>query len=529
MKKILLSIVFFTGTYAQAQSRKVAELNNDWYHQNYATSEVYGVADDAARSYLSSKGIVPQPLIVAIIDSGVDPEHEDLMNTLWVNQGEIAANGLDDDNNGYIDDVNGWNFIGNPNGDNVAGDTLEITRLYVKYKALFESEDRKANKKNIKKQAEDYSAYLELKPKYLKKYKEAKRGYAQYAQNYEQMKAAISASEKHFFGKHLSPEVIASFQPISRDEESFASFMKNLQKNVSVEELSEISFSELKKELLGTSDYYYSQYMYHYSPTFNSRKIVGDDYENKKEIGYGSNQVEGPDALHGTHVAGIVAAERNNGKGMDGIGGNHIQIMSIRAVPNGDERDKDVANAIRYAVDNGAKIINMSFGKGYSPYQYLVTDAIKYATKKDVLMVHASGNSDMDIDREPNFPTNYSKGKEISNTWITVGASTRYNDKLKASFSNFGSQQIDVFAPGLEIYSSIPDDKYKLLQGTSMASPVVVGVAALLWSHFPKLTAVQVKEILMATVNKGNSEFQKLSVSGGVVDALRAVQLAETK
>ena len=146
---------------------------------------------------------------------------------------------------------------------------------------------------------------------------------------------------------------------------------------------------------------------YAYNPDYDSRKlIVKDNYADSNERFYGNNDVEGPDALHGTHVAGIVGAVVGNEIGSDGIARN-VKLMSVRAVPDGDERDKDVANAIRYAVDNGATIINMSFGKGYSWDKKAVDEAVKYAAKHDVLLVHAAGNSGQNNDKTDNFPNDF--------------------------------------------------------------------------------------------------------------------------
>jgi len=213
--------------------------------------------------------------------------------------------------------------------------------------------------------------------------------------------------------------------------------------------------------------------------------------------------------------------------------------MGVRTVPNGDERDKDVANAIRYAVDNGAKILNMSFGKAFSPNKELVYDAIRYADSKGVLMFHAAGNDNKDLDWNYNYPSSFKDGEMVSfaKNWITVGASTRYSENLKASFSNFGTIKVDIFAPGTEIYAPVPDQKYRYLQGTSMASPVAAGCAALLWAYFPDLTSEQVKEILFETVNVSHTtvnvgsekeprDFSTLSVTGGVIDVNKAVRLA---
>jgi len=245
--------------------------------------------------------------------------------------------------------------------------------------------------------------------------------------------------------------------------------------------------------------------------------------------------------FHGRHVSGIIAAVRNNGKGIDGIADN-VKIMMIRAVPDGDEHDKDIALAIRYAADNGAKVINMSFGKGFSPEKQWVDDAVKYAQSKGVLLVHAAGNDASDIDTAWNFPTPVFKadGKRASN-WITVGASGDPKlGGLVAGFSNYGKKEVDVFAPGVKIYSTIPGgNSYGNAQGTSMASPVVAGLAALILEYFPNLTAEQVKSVIeksslkpdMKVKNPATEEevdLSELSRSGGVINAYEAVKLAST-
>jgi subtilisin family serine protease len=273
---------------------------------------------------------------------------------------------------------------------------------------------------------------------------------------------------------------------------------------------------------------------YSYNPDFDSRLIVGDDYNNLTERHYGNSDVRGPDAYHGTHVAGIVGAKRDNNIGMNGVA-NGVRIMSVRTVPDGDERDKDVANAIRYAVENGANVINMSFGKGFSPQKPVVDEAVRYAMSRGVLMVHAAGNDGEDLTYNESFPTPFFVDGERAELWLEVGASGYTSTGLAASFSNYGSERVDVFAPGVEIYATIPDNEYTRLQGTSMASPVVAGVAGLLMAYYPELTAAQVKQIIMETVTPyqemnvqvpgggGMRPFGELSISGGVVNAYSAL------
>jgi subtilisin family serine protease len=295
---------------------------------------------------------------------------------------------------------------------------------------------------------------------------------------------------------------------------------------------------EYLKELKEAVDYYGVIVNYGYNENFDSREIVGDNISNLQEKNYGNNDVKGPDSNHGTHVAGIIAADRNNNLGIKGIADN-VKIMVVRAVPNGDERDKDVANAIIYAVDNGAKIINMSFGKSFSPQKEAVDKAVRYAEQKGVLLVHAAGNDSEDIDVNKNYPSKfYLDGKEAKN-WIEVGASSAGSDEdLVGSFSNYGRKMVSLFAPGVEIYSTVPDNKYKNNDGTSMASPATAGVAALLMSYFPELTALQVKDILMKSSRKfdnlkvqkpggGKVDFNQLSASGGLVNAYEAVKMAK--
>jgi subtilisin family serine protease len=284
------------------------------------------------------------------------------------------------------------------------------------------------------------------------------------------------------------------------------------------------------------------QLEYGLNPDFNPRTIIGDDPADPSQRRYGNRDVTGPDAKHGSHVAGIIGAVRGNDTGIDGIA-TSVRLMAVRAVPNGDEHDKDIANAIRYAVDNGAHIINMSFGKGYSPFKALVDEAVKYADSRGVLMIHAAGNDGENLAESPSFPTpQYLAGGRATN-WIEVGASSwKGGENLAASFSNYGKEQVDVFAPGVDILSTVPGGGYERQSGTSMAAPVVSGVAALLMSYFPTLSATDVKQILIDTATRHGDtmvvrpgsdgekvRFSELSITGGIVNAHAAVKAAMAK
>ena len=500
----------------------------DWFHLDFKKDGFPGVSTNKA--YELVKGKKAKTVVVAVLDSGVDIEHEDLKDVVWTNPNEIPNNGKDDDNNGYIDDVHGWNFIGNKNGENVRYDNLEMTRTFSKLKARFKDKSKESLSKKDQKE-------FEKMEKYEKIINEKIEQILPQIQNIQQLAQFFDKLATEFKGEEITKEKLDKLDSDDPILTQVAAIVSNMMKE------SSLDFKTLKEEVDTYYNYLVGQ-QYHYDPDLDSRKIVGDNFNDPYQIGYGNNDVEGPDAEHGTHVAGIIAASRGNDLGMDGVS-NTVQIMSVRTVPDGDERDKDVANAIRYAVDNGASVINMSFGKGESPRKKVVDEAIKYALKNDVLLVHAAGNDGKENTVNNNFPNDklskpgFLKPKYAKN-WIEVGALNYTKDEnLPASFSNYSSELVDVFAPGVEIYSTVPNDKYKNLQGTSMAAPVVAGVAAMVRSYFPDLTAVQVKEILLQSsikenlkVNKpGTTEkvsFSKLSTSGGIVNVTEALRLAAT-
>lgn len=533
MKKLikLLSVMLFSQLI-------VAQPNTDWFHKDPQSEMINGVATDKTYETLL-KDKTSQAVVVAIIDSGVDIEHEDLRDNIWVNEDEVPGNGIDDDKNGYTDDVHGWNFIGGSDGKNVGGETMEVTRLYKKYKYRYEDAD--PDKLN-KKQKEEYKEFLTYKEEVESNRSAAQSNYDRIIENEVMLMGAIDALKEELKDEAITIENVRAINSTEQSVMIGKSISENfIKQGDTLEDFASIE-DEINSQLKQAKDYYKNQIDYGYNPEFNSRLIVGDNYEDQREQFYGNNDVEGPDAFHGTHVAGIIGAVRNNDLGINGIA-NNVRIMSVRTVPDGDERDKDVANAIRYAVDNGASIINMSFGKGYSWNKSVVDDAVRYARKNDVLLVHAAGNSAQNNDITNNFPNNtYEKkkffGKREADNWLEVGAlNWEDGENLAAAFSNYGKSDVDVFAPGVAIYSTTPDNEYQNAQGTSMASPVVAGVAAVLRSYFPGLTAKQVKEVIMdsairkdISVKKPGSEeivsFSELSKTGGIVNLEKAVELA---
>jgi len=508
------------GEMTEAQIRK-------WPHMDIYSDSIPGISLDNAYDFVKDKQ--GETIIVGVIDSGIDIEHEDLDDVAWVNEDEIAGNGKDDDNNGYIDDIHGWNLLGGEKGA-TAPEQLEMTRMVKKWMPKF---DGKSTEEIAEVDKANFELFTKLKKIIDDKHKNAENQVNQYKAIKDMIVKANDTVTKVLAGKTMN---IDNLNALKFDDQILQQGKFTIMRILSSGDSVEGAFIQLDDIV----NHYSTQLNSQYKIDFNGR-VTGDDPYDIKDTNYGNAYVIGSKdgEMHGTHVAGIIAAERNNGVGMNGVAHN-VKIMSIRAVPDGDEYDKDVALAIRYAVDNGAKVVNMSFGKSYSPNAKWVYDAIKYAEEKDVLLVHASGNDGRNIDASENFPNdNNNTTEEFATNVITVGAMTRhFDDKLAASFSNYGKNNVDIFAPGLEIYSTVPKDEYESIQGTSMAAPEVAGVAALVRSYYPDLTANQVKNIIMDSgiefkcpVIKPGTEsskvmFEDLSVSGKVLNAYNALVMA---
>lgn len=535
MKKVLLAAVFLVGFgFSHAQEAKADSdpmKNKDlmtWYHKDFATTKIYGVNTDNAYKYLESKGLKPKTVVVGVLDSGVQVDHPGLVKNVWSNPNEVPNNGKDDDGNGYIDDVHGWNFIGGKNAD-IDVDNMEVTRVVAKYKPVFEGEDSAKNKANQAKMPEEFAMYMKSKEIFTKKSVEARQGF----QTYTMINEAIPTMVKLLNGKAVTPENIALIKPADQKEAMAAQVLGQVAQSPEFKGKSAAEFEkEMTAQIKEALDYFgpqEKQYNLDYDPR---KEIVGDNYDDYSERKYGNNHYEGPDAEHGTHVAGIIAGLPNGNETQYGVASKVAKIMSVRTVPNGDERDKDVANAIRYAVDNGAKVLNMSFGKPVSPGKNVVWDAFKYAQDKGVLLVKAAGNENEDVAEHLAYPTNFKNvadEKPFVNNVLVVGASTNDNNALRASFSNYNKKMVNVFAPGQEIYSTVPHSEYKYLQGTSMASPVVAGAAAVLLAYMPNLTPAQIIESLVKSSNPStDNEFGNYSEAGGVIDLKKAAEYAYT-
>lgn len=543
IKSSIVAVSFLaTSVLTSAQTTKglkSSDVPHGWHLLDRAKDGYNGISINEAYAFVKFKNLKSNPVIVAVIDSGIDTLHEDLQPILWTNPKEIPGNGKDDDGNGYIDDVHGWNFIGGKDGKNVKQDSYEGARVYHELKKKYGNVT--IDTANLKGDSlEEYKTWLKAKAKV--------EGDGQEGAGLDlmMMKRALLSAQKSdsilrkamnrdtFTGNDLDTfkaenvaekaakgGLIYLFRANQMMETTNVDFLQGFDEFVSGEERK----AEAKEK----------------APPAYRAEIVGDNEKDINDKFYGNNDIMAATPFHGTHVSGIIAAARDNSKGIDGIADN-VKIMMVRAVPDGDEHDKDIALAIRYAVDNGARVINMSFGKDFSPQKKWVDEAVKYAESKNVLLVHAAGNDGKNIDTADNFPNpNLRESNVRATNWITVGASgDEKAGGITAPFSNYGKNEVDVFAPGVKIYSTVPGKTtYANAQGTSMAAPVVAGTAAFLLEYFPKLTAVELKNIIEKSaqvptdsVRKPGSDdmvkLSEISKTGGVINAYEAAKLADS-
>nr|WP_121270855.1 S8 family peptidase [Pedobacter schmidteae] len=575
---VYLTSCLFLSTTTFAQDKNV-KLPANWYNLDLLQDGYFGISTEKAYKELLKDKKPKESIIVAVIDGGVETTHEDLKDVLWTNKKEIPNNGIDDDGNGYVDDIHGWNFIGSKKG-NLAYDNLELVRIFRKYQPKYRSTIKSTVLDSTEK--EEFALYTKVTAEFGKKYDDAHQSFAVISIINKMLDSVAKIHHKAI----PTLEDMENYKADSEEEEQCKKIIRKGARESGTME-------KFHKEMKDAYKQYDVMLRYNLNPKYDQREeLVGDDYENARERIYGNNDVAGPNAEHGTHVSGIIGANRRNSIGINGVADN-VRIMAIRVVPEGDERDKDVANGIRYAVDNGARVINMSFGKSFKWNKEVVDEAVKYAEEKGVLLVHAAGNDNQNNDVEENYPNKYYDSPEAiayrkahkkpernplaalipnqnqmqgngmgrnmpvtlpkfvidsnkfnlprASNWIEVGASAYKNDAgLKASFSNYGKYSVDVFAPGFMIKSTVPGSKYEEFDGTSMAAPVVSGLAALILSYYPDLKPKAVREIIMKSVTKvvqkvkkesevGGSErvaFRELCVSGGIVNAYEALKLA---
>ncbi len=524
------SISVENNTISSKQENLTQSQLKNWNKTDPLIDTIPGMSVDRAYTELikDKKG---ETVIVAIIDTGVDIEHEDLRENIWINTDEIEGNKKDDDGNGYIDDIHGWNFLGTSENEN-----LEYVRMLKKNNLKLTTQEVSADELSVNK---------DLQAEYENEYQAVSAKKKQYEQLLKQLMDAHGVIAKQIGREEYSSQDLIALQGSDDALNRHIGFLSQMYNYIDEGQNITHFINNIEEGIHHTEE----QLNYHLNLEFNGRKDIGDNVDDIADLVYGNNNVIGPNtdkkgSFHGTHVAGIVGAVRNNNKGVDGIAQN-IQLMIIRAVPNGDEYDKDIALAIRYAIDNGAKVINASFGKYYSTHPEWVQESMVYAAKKDVLIVHAAGNEGVNIDDKKIFPNDQydqrQEDREICDNFMTVGAVNYvYGDHFVAGFSNYGKKNVDVFAPGVKIFSTTPNDTYGYLQGTSLAAPAVSGIGAVIRSYYPSLRASEVKQVIMDSgiaipqpsqvgddTPEQGKKFNELSKSGKIVNLFNALLLAE--
>jgi len=518
-KLIFVLILLIAGT-ASAYSQSTDTPSKKWQWKDWTTDNIHGTSLANAEQVLNLFP-TPAPIIIAVLDGGVDTTHKDIKSLLWENAKEIPNNNIDDDNNGYIDDIHGWNFLGGKNGQNINKASSEKARIYHAYKLLYENKtvDTNSLSKIEKKQYRNWLAAANQ----IEFSEEERANLRYFTMSRNILNRVITTLYKELLDSNFKVDSLEDYQPLGRiGLEAKIVYLKTvnvlgIDKTMGAKEILDdlTEFIESKEKMANEKDQ---------SPSPIRAKIIQDNYDDFNDKYYGNNDIMGPNSKHGTHVAGL-ASNMNN----------HIRIMGVRVVPDGDEYDKDIALGIRYAVDNGAKVINMSFGKSFSPQQAWVDSAIRYAASKDVLLIHSAGNEKYDLNTLSVYPNPYSDiFNDTTNNMITVAASSDpiINGSLVTDFSNFGNKVVDLMSPGEKIYSTIPNNNYANMSGTSMAAPIVSHIAALIRAYFPQLTAPEVKNILMKSCwipQDKSTKTTLLSIckTGGIVNASNAVQYAQ--
>jgi len=532
-KHALGSVLFgalFISLNAPAQdiSKSEPDPPKNWHQLDLKVDSFYGVSLNQA--YLFLRGKKSKTVVVTTIDSGIDTLQKDLISVLWVNKKEIPGNGIDNDHNGYVDDVHGWDFLGGKGGNVDYTETVEEVRQYYKLKDKYASVTTAPAG-----QEKEFAFWQNVKTVYDSTISKDQKDIKELS-----MELNILTQTNDYLKRELKLQSDQTFSKADLDKLTTSNDTVNESKTVWESVFAQISATKTSASILKDITEAYTKVNNDLNPDLEARaKIVGDDPDVRDGKVYGNNILKLPDASHGTGVAGLIGAVRNNNYGIDGIADN-VRIMSVKAVPNGDEYDKDIANAIHYAVDNGAKVINMSFGKKISPHKDWVDEAFKYAAKKDVLLVLAAGNESQDVDKIPSYPNGNYLDSTTTDNLIDVGASgPKLGKNLAADFSNYGKKNVDIFAPGVKVTSIDADAEFNTEDGTSFSAPIVSGIAALILEYYPNLSAKQVKEAILesATPLQGTMvikpgskdelvDFASLSRTGGIVNAYKALLIA---
>ncbi|WP_420571375.1 S8 family serine peptidase [Kordia sp.] len=499
----------------------------DWQHKDIAKDSIAGISLDKA--YECLKNIKGDTVLVAVLDTRLIKGNEDLKNLLWTNKDEIPNNNIDDDKNGYIDDIHGWNFLGNKNGAQEYRANFEFVRVIRKFDPLFKGKKRQNIKDTV-----NYDIYTKAK----RTLQDEIHIVNQNILYLDSVKALRSETKKE----------LSKFYPdISLDVKVLDSMLRTEKDSTIIKKIIFL------KEYDSNKQWYVNRYKrerrhleIYYNKDYKERSVIKDNSNDLTDINYGNPTIFSdsiyPKHTHSIKVVSVLAANRTNNYGIKGVT-NSSKIMMVTVSPFGDEHDKDIALGIRYAVDNGAKIINITFTKYFSLHSDWVREAIKYASRNNVLIVCSAGNYSKNLDNETPYPNDTdTTGNEVVDNLMMIGSSTPFaNEFLVSDYSNYGKKNVDIFAPGEFIYTSIGKNNYNFTSGTSYSAPIVSGIAALIRSHYPNLTAAEVKQIIMKSgvsydimVNKPSTSkekelvpFSSLSKSGKIVNAYNALLMAE--
>ncbi len=535
--------------------KKQSEL--DWFNCSFDQDSVYGAEVNKAYNYLkANKKKAKKRPVVALIGTGMDVEHEDLKQAIWVNPKE-KRNQKDDDKNGLTDDINGWNFIGGKDGQVMEALTREGEREFFRLKDKYADyiSDGKKYYKIVNGKRQEVPA-----PENIKEYKyyrfkvmpESRIGgaYGGLQLSYvieEYVEKFDKDMKKRFPGKELTVEEFQSCYDPKAEKDSlsevafvFTAYSFSLYNTDKWEPV----YQNMGKRSVETAKKSYEEALKKYGSD-HRKEIVGDNPLDINDTHYGNNVLLTSDAATGVMQAGVIAAKRDNGIGSNGIADN-AEIMTLRIHPGeGEPYLKDMALAIRYAVSHGADVIVLPEQNAIYPEEQKqwITDALKEAEKKGALVIVPVWNSSVDMDKNEFFPNRkMSKEGELTNFMVVASSDKNGNPVLN---TNYGATTLDIYAPGTDIYSSYMGDTYQKGSGEGMASATVAGVAALVKSYFPQLTGSQIRDILLKSVTSRKGVevekgirvdgtlsqdlflFEDLCLSGGIVNAYQAILEAE--
>lgn len=559
----VLALVFLLCTgqlHAQFIKNSKKETLNNWQNLSPEKDGIYGADVNGAYDFLKGKKS-KKKVTVALIGTGIDVEHEDLQGSLWINPKE-KPNGRDDNKNGKIDDINGWNYLGNAQGEVLEKARTFADREYLRLKDKYSRIQHYGDKYVVV--SDDEKELLEVAPPenkpefdYFNRVVRKESAIGSKYSSIELMKVS------RIYANGLTDKLKAKFP--DKEHFSYQDFGSMIDRN-DTDTLRMLGMTMISVAFMIQPQATWDKvldYLNNFQPplllkdyqkieqmnNFDDRTLIGDDPYKITDTKYGNNILLAENSGEGTSYAGIIGAKRSNDMGLDGIADN-VQIMTLRTTPSeGEAYPKDVALAIRYAVDNGADIIQMYASASITPFGEQgdwINDALMYAESKGVLIVQPVASKSIDMDKYPYYPRKeITPAKKLSNM-ITVAASDKKGSPVPDS--NFGIKSLDLYAPGKDIYSCYTGNTYREESGSEVAASTVTGVAALIKSYYPDLTAMQIRDIIINNVtdrsgeevekqslnmDQGNAKmikdlflFEDLCASSGILNAAKAVEAA---